>query len=94
MMVTLPTFNSHHPVTLVDCHWLNAANESQIIGVIDHHHVEKLFPEYVALSHESSWSTTLQIYTKILGSGFDVDSETARILAEATMLEAKLQLVT
>jgi len=93
LTMKVPKFSAYDRLTLVDCHRYDGANESQVIGVIDHHHVTKPFPAYVALSNESSWSTTLQIYIKILGSGFDLDPETSRILAEATKLEAEPQLM-
>ncbi|PMD46006.1 hypothetical protein L207DRAFT_576886 [Hyaloscypha variabilis F] len=94
MMLKVPECSEYHRLTLVDCHHCDGVNDSQIKGVIDHHRVTKQFPAYVALSNESSWSTTLQIYIKIIGSGFDLDPETSRILAEATLLEAEPQLMT
>ena len=92
-MVSSPALLSYHSVVFVDCQHFDGINQSQIKGIVDHHHVNSIFPEYVAVSSESSWSTSLQIYIKILGSGFDLDSETSRILAEATTLEAESQLM-
>ncbi|KAI1422157.1 hypothetical protein F5Y12DRAFT_786959 [Xylaria sp. FL1777] len=62
-------------------------------SIIDHHIISSRFPYFVALSQEVSWSSTIQIYIKFLGSGLDLDQKSARILLEATMLEAEPQLM-
>jgi len=95
MFAKVPMFESQHNIVLVDCHRISGSkvNESQVKGVIDHDYIDQNFPEYVSVSQENSWSTTIQVYISMLGSGFDLDSETARILAEATMLETEPQLM-
>ncbi|KAK6388911.1 hypothetical protein LTR65_007192 [Meristemomyces frigidus] len=47
----------------------------------------------LAQSYETSWSSTLQVYIKLLGSGFDLDPTAAKMLAEATVLEAEPELM-
>lgn len=58
-------------------------------AIVDHHIIKKKFPYYVASSHEVSWSSTIQVYVKIIGSGFDLRPGMARVLLEATRLEAE-----
>ncbi|KAL7930848.1 hypothetical protein V8C35DRAFT_324056 [Trichoderma chlorosporum] len=68
--------------------------EHQVKSIIDHHIITRTFPYYVSISQEVSWSSTLQVYIKFLGSGLDLDRQSARLLLEATMLEAEPQLMT
>ncbi|KAL7944575.1 hypothetical protein V8C42DRAFT_353466 [Trichoderma barbatum] len=68
--------------------------EHQMKSIIDHHIITCTFPYYVSISQEVSWSSTLQVYIKSLGSGLDLDRQSARLLLEATMLEAEPQLMT
>ncbi|KAL7797735.1 hypothetical protein V8C43DRAFT_313887 [Trichoderma afarasin] len=63
-------------------------------SIIDHHIITRTFPYYVSVSQEVSWSSTLQVYIKFLGSGLELDRQSARLLLEATMLEAEPQLMT
>lgn len=84
-----PKYLPYHDVVLVDCHTLEGGQQHQVKAVIDHHIIKARFPYYVALSHEVSWSSTVQVYIKMLGSGLDVDARTARILLEATKIEAE-----
>jgi hypothetical protein len=58
-------------------------------SIIDHHIIRRSFPPYVSISHEVSWSSTIQVYIKILGSGLDLTPPLARLLLEATRLEAE-----
>lgn len=81
-------------MVLVDCHQHNLSEGRLLKSVIDQHIVQKKYPYYVAVSHEASWSSTLQVYTKMLGSGLDVDGRTGRILLKATWLEADPGLLT
>ena len=85
--------SGHHTFVLVDCQDSAHADSHLVHGVIDHHPCSRQFPYYVAQSYEVSWSSTLQVYIKLLGSGFELDHQTARILAEATILEAEPQLL-
>lgn len=76
-------------IVLVDCHQTTSDLQMSVRAIIDHHIIKKKFPYYVACSHEVSWSSTIQVYVKILGSGMDLAPEMARILLEATRLEAE-----
>jgi hypothetical protein len=51
--------------------------------------VNATFPKFVAVSQDRSWSSTIQVYIKLLGAGFDLDKYTARILTAATMSQAE-----
>ncbi|EFQ30439.1 hypothetical protein CGRA01v4_09981 [Colletotrichum graminicola] len=88
-----PKFEPYHEVILVDCHHLAGGHQYQVRSIIDHHIIGTEFPYYVALSQEVSWSSTLQVYIKILGSGFDLDARSARILLEATEIESEPSLM-
>lgn len=88
-----PKFGSTNDVVLVDCHSIDSGREYQVKSVIDHHIISRKFPHYVSISQEVSWSSTVQVYIKFLGSGLDLDAETARILLEATILEAEPSLI-
>ena len=76
-------------LVLVDTHEIDKEITHLVRSIIDHHIVTTTFPYYVALSQEVSWSSTLQVYIKILGSGMDLDRGAAKILTEATKLEAE-----
>ncbi|KAK6502687.1 hypothetical protein TWF506_003265 [Arthrobotrys conoides] len=80
-------------IILVDCQNIEDHRKHQVKGVIDHHILTEQFPYYVAVSHEVSWSSTVQVYNKFLGSNLDLDGTTARILLEATRLEAEPELL-
>lgn len=88
-----PRFQSHHDIVLVDCHNMDPSSQHQVKSVIDHHIISKTFPYYVSVSQEVSWSSTIQVYIKMLGSGLDLNTQTARILLEATRLEAEPSLL-
>lgn len=80
-------------IVLVDTHTIDRAHLHLVRSIIDHHIIKEQFPYYVALSQDVSWSSTLQVYIKILGSGMDLDARAAKILAEATKLEAEPELL-
>ncbi|KAF5649810.1 DHH phosphoesterase [Fusarium tjaetaba] len=88
-----PKFEPHHDVVLVDCHRFDHGHQYQVRSIIDHHIITTKFPYYVSISQEVSWSSTIQVYIKMLGSGLDVDQQTARILLEATEIEAEPHLM-
>lgn len=88
-----PRFQPYHDIVLVDCHSLDPSSQHQVKSVIDHHIISKTFPYYVSVSQEVSWSSTIQVYIKMLGSGLDLNARTARILLEATRLEAEPSLL-
>jgi len=79
----------HNSIVLVDCHQVDSKYQMGVRAIIDHHVIDKKFPEYVALSYEVSWSSTIQVYVKILGSGLDLSPTMAQKLLEATRLEAE-----
>ncbi|KAK5119408.1 hypothetical protein LTR85_007508 [Meristemomyces frigidus] len=83
--------NADHALVLVDCQQQACANP--VKAVIDHHPRGTTYPYYVAQSYETSWSSILQVYIKLLGSGFDLDPVTAKMLAETTILEAEPELM-
>ncbi|GAP92259.1 hypothetical protein SAMD00023353_7600010 [Rosellinia necatrix] len=89
----MPKFGRTHDVVLVDCHTLDEGHDYQVKSVIDHHIISSTYPYFVAVSQEVSWSSTIQVYVKFLGSGLDLDQPSAKILLEATLLEAEPQLV-
>ncbi|PNP59490.1 hypothetical protein THARTR1_00980 [Trichoderma harzianum] len=89
-----PKFRPVHDLVLVDCHSVGKDCEHQVKSIIDHHIITRTFPYYVSVSQEVSWSSTLQVYIKFLGSGPELDRQSARLLLEATMLEAEPQLMT
>lgn len=89
-----PKFGPVHDLVLVDCHSVGGDCEYQVKSIIDHHIITRTFPYYVPVSQEVSWSSTLQVYIKFLGSGLELDRQSARLLLEATMLEAEPQLMT
>lgn len=76
---------------LVD--WHEFAYEPFVDAVIDHHILSKVYPYYVAVSHELNWASTLQVYVKILGNGLVIDQRLAQILLAGTLLEAEYQLM-
>lgn len=78
---------------LVDTHTIDPPYSNLVRSIIDHHIINEQFPYYVALSQEVSWSSTIQVYIKILGPGMDLNAKAARILAEATKLEAEPKLM-
>ncbi|KAK6330807.1 hypothetical protein TWF718_003006 [Orbilia javanica] len=80
-------------IILIDCQNIEDHQKHQVKGVIDHHILTEQFPYYVAVSQEVSWSSTVQVYNKILGSNLELDGTTARILLEATRLEAEPELL-
>ena len=80
-------------IVLVDTHTIDRSHVHLVRSIIDHHIIKEQFPYYVALSQDVSWSSTLQVYIKILGSGMDLDARAAKILAEATKLEAEPELL-
>ena len=80
-------------IVLVDTHTIDCSHLHLVRSIIDHHIIKEKFPYYVALSQGVSWSSTLQVYIKILGSGMDLDGSAAKILAEATKLEAEPELM-
>lgn len=82
-----------HDIVLVDCHETEEKFVPRVRAVMDHHIIRATLPYYVALSQEVSWSSTIQVYIKLLGSGFDLDARTATILLEATLLEAEPDLM-
>ena len=86
------SLGSSNFITLVDTHTIDRAHWNMVRSIIDHHIVRQQFPHYVAVSQEVSWSSTIQVYIKILGSGMDLNATTARILLEATKLEAEPEL--
>lgn len=79
----------HNSIVLVDCHQVDSKYRMEVRAIIDHHVIDKKFPEYVALSHEVSWSSTIQVYVKILGSELELSPTMAQKLLEATRLEAE-----
>lgn len=92
-LLTVPKFGPTHDIVLVDCHSFEEGREYQVKSVIDHHIISRSFPYYVATSQEVSWSSTIQVYIKFLGSGMDLDQPSARMLLEATLLEAEPHLM-
>jgi hypothetical protein len=82
-----------HTFVLVDCQRSPHAKTSLVQSVIDHHPCSAQYPYYVAQSYDFSWSTTLQVYIKLLGCGFELCPQSARLLAEATTLEAEPELL-
>ncbi|OAG41893.1 hypothetical protein AYO21_03896 [Fonsecaea monophora] len=80
---------NYHNIVLVDCHKTEACFRMGVRSIIDHHIIRKKFAPYVSISHEVSWSSTIQVYVKILGSGLDLAPSLAKILLEATRLEAE-----
>jgi hypothetical protein len=88
-----PKYGPTNDIVLVDCHSIVDANEYQVKAIIDHHIISRTFPYYVAISQEVSWSSTIQVYIKLLGSGLDLDCEAARILLESTLIEAEPSLM-
>ncbi|ORY09811.1 hypothetical protein BCR34DRAFT_540285 [Clohesyomyces aquaticus] len=93
MLLSTKKPGRENDIVLVDCHESSMQLQMGVRGIIDHHIVRKKFPYYVAVSHEVSWSSTLQVYVKILGSGWDLDTRLARVLLEATILEAEPSLL-
>ncbi|KAM7192132.1 DHH phosphoesterase [Rhypophila sp. PSN 637] len=89
ILTKTPKYGLTNDIVLVDCHSLDDGNMFQVKAIIDHHIVKHTFPYYVAISQEVSWSSTVQVYLKMLGSGLDLDSETAKILLESTLIEAE-----
>ena len=87
------SLGSSNFIVLVDTHTIDSAHWNMVRAIIDHHIVRQQFPHYVAVSQEVSWSSTIQVYIKILGSGMDLNTTTARILLEATKLEAEPDLM-
>ncbi|KAK4548758.1 hypothetical protein LTR36_008531 [Oleoguttula mirabilis] len=85
--------DANHALVLVDCQNSPHSNAKLVKAVIDHHPCVTTYPYYVAQSYETSWSSTLQVYIKLLGSGFDLDPTAAKMLAEATVLEAEPELM-
>jgi inorganic pyrophosphatase/exopolyphosphatase len=85
----VPAPGPQNELILVDCNQVNPSLQMNVRAIIDHHIIGKTVPYYVAMSHEVSWSTTLQVYIKILGSGWDLSSNLAKILLDATALEAE-----
>ncbi|KUJ24631.1 DHH phosphoesterase [Mollisia scopiformis] len=84
----------NNSIVLVDCHQADPKYQMGVRAIIDHHILNgKQFPYYMALSHEVSWSTTIQVYVKILGSGLDLSPGMAKTLLEATRLEAEPSLI-
>lgn len=81
ILASIPKPQRHNSIVLVDCHQTDAEYRKEE------------FPYYVALSHEVSWSSTIQVYVKILGSGMDLSPHMARTLLEATRLEAEPSLM-
>lgn len=92
-LLAIPMFKPHKDIILVDCQTFTYGSKSQVKAVIDHHNLTEIFPDYVAVSHENSWSSTIQVYIKLIGSGFDLDPDLSRILLEATLLEAEPELL-
>lgn len=88
-VVKTPKFGTQNDIVLVDCHSIDLTYQHQVKSIIDHHIIREKFAYYVAMSQEVSWSSTIQVYIKILGSGWDLATDAARILAEATKLEAE-----
>ena len=80
-------------IVLVDTYTVDRAHLHLVRSIIDHHIIKQQFPYYVALSQEVSWSSTIQVYIKILGSRMDLDPRAAKILANATKLEAEPELM-
>ncbi|KAM0263406.1 hypothetical protein ACHAQJ_001262 [Trichoderma viride] len=68
--------------------------EHQITSIVDHHVNTRNLLYYVLISQEVSWSSTIHIYIKVLGSGLYLDRQPAKIPLEATLLEAEPQLMT
>jgi len=93
ILAETPKYRPTNDIVLVDCHSIVDGNEYQVKAIIDHHIVSRTFPYYVAVSQEVSWSTTIQVYIKFLGSGLDLDCETARMLLESTLIEAEPSLM-
>ncbi|KAK2597396.1 hypothetical protein QQS21_006020 [Conoideocrella luteorostrata] len=92
-LLAMPKFGPTHDIVLVDCHSTEEECEYQVKSIIDHHVISQRFPYYVAISQEISWSSTIQVYIKYLGSGLDLDPPSARMLLEATLLEAEPHLM-
>ncbi|KAE8440548.1 hypothetical protein EG329_007254 [Mollisiaceae sp. DMI_Dod_QoI] len=93
LLLKIETPRRHYSIVLVDCHQVEPKYQMSVRAIIDHHIINKKFPYYVALSHEVSWSSTVQVYVKILGSGLELSPEMARKLLEATRLEAEPNLL-
>ncbi|KAL9123910.1 MAG: hypothetical protein Q9217_006706 [Psora testacea] len=85
---------SMNEIVLVDTHLIDPSHRKMVRAIVDHHIMTRLYPYYVAVSQEVSWSSTIQVYVKMLGSGMDLDEHTARILLDATKLEAEPELWT
>ncbi|KAK4631165.1 hypothetical protein CLAFUW4_03784 [Fulvia fulva] len=92
-IVVASAFNADNEVVLVDCQSSPDLRRNLVKAVVNHHPVTTEFPYYVARSSEVSWSTTLQVYFKYLGSGFDLGPLAAKVLAEATIVEAEPELM-
>jgi len=89
LLLKIPSPLPSNHVVLVDCHKVDPKYQMAVRSIIDHHIINKEFPYYVALSHEVSWSSTIQVYIKILGSGFELSLTMAKMLLEGTRLEAE-----
>ena len=76
---------------LVD--WNEFDKPQFVDSVIDHHQFKKSFPYYVAVTNELNWSTTLQVYNKIMGSNIRLDQQLAHMLLAGTLLEAEYGLM-
>jgi hypothetical protein len=85
----IPAPGSQHDIVLVDCHQVATERQTNVKAIIDHHIIRRRYPYYVEMSHEVSWSSTLQVYVKILGSGWELSPQLAKILLDATTLEAE-----
>ncbi|KAH6670460.1 hypothetical protein B0J14DRAFT_97378 [Halenospora varia] len=79
----------YNSIFLVDYHQVDSKYQMGVRAIINHHIIKKKLPYYVGLSHEVSWSSTIQMYLKILGSGLDLSPSMAKKLLEATRLEAE-----
>lgn len=72
--INLKDIGPQNTLVLVDCHEIHTDHTHAVRSIIDHHIVNTTFPYHVA---------------KISGCGMDPDAEAAKILAEATKLEAE-----
>ncbi|KAK5993557.1 hypothetical protein PT974_06991 [Cladobotryum mycophilum] len=90
---SVPKFRSTNSIVLVDCHSIDDDSEHQVKAIIDHHPIIRTFAPSISISREISWSSTIQVYVKLLGSGFDLDAETAKVLLRATLVQAEPSLM-
>ena len=94
LLLEIPKPLYHNDIILVDCHTFNFGEQSQVKGIIEHHMVTTNLPRHITVTQDRSWSTTIQIYIKLLGSGLDLDPPTARLMTAASICQAEPGLLT